>query len=171
MKMKVHEPAECDVDMTPLIDCVFLLILFFILTTQITVQIEEVELPVALEGEQQETSNPNVVQPLLISVIRDPQGLLKSRGERAGLLRFDGETLSEKQLAEKMRREAAYDAAPPPRGRGRGYETSPGGQKLSKLSVLVRADRGVRAEFARKVFQACAKAGIYKVKVSSVDPE
>ena len=171
MKLKAHEPAECDIDMTPLIDVVFLLILFFILTTQITIQIEDVDLPVALEGEQQETSNPNVVQPLLISVIRDPQGLAKNRGERAGFLRFNGETLTEKELTEKLRREAVYDAEPPPMGRGRGRETSPGGQKLSKLSVLVRADRDVRAEFTRHVFQACAKAGIYKVKVSSVEPE
>ena len=171
MKLKSTEPAECDIDLTPLIDCVFLLILFFILTTQITVQIEDVDLPVALEGDPQETSNPNVVQPLLISVVRDPQGVAKNRGERAGLLRFNADTLTEKELVEKLKREAAYDAAPRPRGRGRGWETSPGGQKLSKLSVLVRADRGVRAEFTRHVFQACAKAGIYKVKVSSVSPE
>ncbi len=171
MKVKHHEPANCDIDMTPLIDIVFLLILFFILTTQITVQIEEVALPVALEGEEQETSNPNVVQPLLISVVRDPQGLAKNRGERAGLLRFNGDTLTEKELTEKLRREAVYDAAPRPRGRGRGYETSPGGQKLSKLSVRVRSDRGVRAEFTRHIFQACAQAGIYKIKVSTVNPE
>ncbi len=171
MKLKSTEPANCDIDMTPLIDCVFLLILFFILTTQITVQIEDVDLPVALEGEPQETSNPNVVQPLLISVIRDIQGPGKNRDKRAGLVRFNGDTLTEKELTEKLRREAVYDAEPRPRGRGRGYETSPGGQKLSKLSVLVRADKDVRAEFTRHVFQACAKAGIYKVKVSSVDPE
>ena len=167
MKLKSIDPAECDIDLTPLIDIVFLLILFFILTTQITIQIEEVDLPVALEGEQQETSNPNVVQPLLISVIRDPQNF----GDRAGLLRFNGDTLTEKELTEKLRREVAYDALPPPRGRGRRKETSPGGEELSKLSVLVRADRDIRAEFTRHVFQACAKVGIYKVKVSSVDPE
>ena len=171
MKLKVNEPVGCDIDMTPLIDCVFLLILFFILTTQITVQIEEVDLPVALEGEPPETSNPNIVQPLLINVVRDRQGLARNRGERAGFLRFNGDTLTEKELAQKLIGEAAWDAAPRPRGRGRGWETSPGGQKLSKLSVLVRADRGVRAEFTRHVFQACAKAGIYKIKVSSVSPE
>lgn len=172
MKLKAHEPEECDVDMTPLIDCVFLLILFFILTTKITVQIEEVDLPIALEGEQQETSNPDVVQPLIISVIRDLQGIARDRGERAGLLRFDGETVTEKQLTEKLTREANYDREPPPKGRGRGFETSPvGGQRLSKLAVLVRADKDVRAEFIRHVFQACARAGIYKVKVSSVEPE
>ncbi len=171
MRLKVHEPVGCDIDMTPLIDCVFLLILFFILTTQITVQIEEVDLPVALEGEPQETSNPNVVQPLLISVIHDLQGPGKNRDERAGLIRFWNETLTEKELTKKMREEAVYDAAPRPKGRGRGYETSPGGQKLSKLSVLVRSDRGVRAEFTRHIFQACAKAGIYKIKVSTVNPE
>lgn len=171
MKLQAHEPEECDVDLTPLIDCVFLLILFFILTTRITVQIEEVDLPIALEGQEQETANPDVVQPLMISVIHDPQGLAKNRGERAGLIKFNGETLKAKELEEKLVREAAYDAADPPRGRGRGWETSPGGRQLSKLSVLVRGDRDVRAEFVSQVLQACAEAGIYKVKVSTVEPE
>ena len=168
MKLKSTEPANCDIDMTPLIDIVFLLILFFILTAQITIQIEEVELPVALEGEEQETSNANVVQPLLISVVRDLELPAK---ERAGLLRFGGDTWTEKKLAARLLFEAKYDADPPPNGRGRSRETSPGGQPLSKLSVLVRADRSVRAEFTRHVFQACAKAGIYKIKVSTVDPQ
>jgi biopolymer transport protein ExbD len=171
MKLDAHEPAECEIDLTPLIDCVFLLILFFILTSQITVQIEEVDLPIALEGEEQETANPDVVQPLMISVVRDPQGVAKGHGERAGLLRLGGETFTEKQLTDKLIREAVYDREPSPRGRGRGSETSPGGQKLSKLSVLVRADRGVRSEFTRQVFQACAQAGIYKIKVSTMKPE
>ncbi len=171
MRIETHEPEECKIDLTPLIDCVFLLILFFILTSQMSVQTENVDLPIALEGEEQETANPDVVHALVIGVIRDPEGLAAGRGERAGLLRLGGDTLTEKQLTEKLIREAVWDREPPPRGRGRGFETSPGGQKLSKLSVLVRADRGVRAEFTRHVFQACARAGIYKIKVSSVVPE
>ena len=40
MKLQRHEADfESKMDMTPLIDCVFLLIMFFILTTQITVNI------------------------------------------------------------------------------------------------------------------------------------
>ena len=46
--------SESGIDISPLIDCVFLLILFFILTTKLAVQIEEVELPIALEGKPQE---------------------------------------------------------------------------------------------------------------------
>lgn len=41
---------ESKMDMTPLIDCIFQLILFLVLTSQINVQTEEVELPFALEG-------------------------------------------------------------------------------------------------------------------------
>ena len=170
MRLKAHEPEECDIDLTPLIDCVFLLILFFILTTRI-VQIEDVDLPVAVEGKEQATANPDIVQPLMISVVRDPEGLSKNRGERAGLIKFNGEAVTEKELGTKLIREAIYDREPPPNGRGRGFELSPGGKKLSKLAVLVRADKRVRAEFARHVFQACARAGIYKIKVASVDPE
>ena len=41
-------------DLTPLVDAVFLLIMFFLLTTEITVRLEAVDLPFALEGKERE---------------------------------------------------------------------------------------------------------------------
>ncbi len=171
MKLRTREPERATPDMTPLIDCVFLLILFFILTTKITVQVEEVELPVALEGEEQQEGGGATSAPLIINIVRDPEGLAKDRGERAGLIRFGGETLKKEELLARLKEEARYDREPPPAGRGNGFEPGPSGKKLSKLKVLVRGDRGVRAEFTRDVFWACGQAGIYRVIVASIDPE
>ena len=41
-RKRSDENFETKMEMTPMIDCVFLLIMFFILTTQITVNIEDV---------------------------------------------------------------------------------------------------------------------------------
>ena len=167
MKIDAPESGHSDIDMTPLIDCVFLLILFFLLTTNLTIQFEEVSLPFALEGKEAETGSPEVVQPLIINVLRDSSAPSE---ERAGLIRFNGSTVDKKTLEQQLPREAPYDAEERPLGRGRGYERGPNGQNLSKLSVLVRSDRSVRSEYTRQVFEACGKAKIYKVKVSALEP-
>lgn len=160
---------ETKMDMTPLIDCIFQLILFLVLTSQINVQVEEVDLPFALEGKSME-ENKEAVPPLLVNV-----RLARSRtapGERRGEIVFNGKEYGndEKKLFEELQREASYDAADPPRGRGRGWEAGPGGKSLSKLAVLVRADRNVAGEYIRTVFMACQKANIYRIRVSAMSP-
>ena len=49
---------------------------------KIAVQIEEVELPIALEGKPQEEGSPDIVQPLIINIVLDPSG------EKKGLSAF-----------------------------------------------------------------------------------
>lgn len=163
---------ESKLDMTPLIDCIFQLILFLVLTSQITIQAEEVELPFALEGKEADKEGQALdeVPPLLINVVR-----VKSRpgeeGERLGEIVFNGIRLgnSQEKLQKELKREVDYDASP--LGRGRGFEPGPGGRPLSKLSVLVRADKGVRSEYIRTIFMACQAVGIYRVRVSTTTPQ
>lgn len=159
---------ESKMDMTPLIDCIFQLILFLVLTSQIAIQTEDVDLPFALEAKESKPGE-NEVPPLIVNVVRDRQPAKK--GERSGLIRYGGNTYTVKRLTEELQREAAYDAQPRPQGRGRGWEPGPGGKNLSKLSVLLRADKGVKAEYIRHVFEACMSAGIWRLKVAAVLPE
>jgi len=158
--------VENKVDMTPLIDIIFQLILFLVLTSQITVKMEDVDLPFALEGKEVKPGAEEVA-PLIVNIVR--YALASAEGERAGSIVFDGNKLDKKGLTAELQKEARYDASES--GRNRGWEPLPGGRRLSKLSVLVRADRGVRAEYLREVWQACMDAGIYKVKMSTVQPE
>jgi biopolymer transport protein ExbD len=163
--MKSSEFTAVKMDMTPLIDCVFLLILFFVLTTEITVNIEDMDLPFALEGVEAKSSAS--AAPIIINIKRDA----KPGDTRAGRILYNGQDQKLRDLTTALMREAAYDAEAPPRGRGSGWELGPGGKKLSKLTVIIRADRGVRSQYLRTAFTACAQAAIYKVKVSSMSPE
>lgn len=162
---------ETKMDMTPLIDCIFQLILFLVLTTQITVQAEMVDLPFALEGVDPDKVREEV-PPVLVNVVlvkKDERGPHEGRGE----IICGGQRLGNdvKALAAILRKEVIRDAEPPPRGLGRGYEPGPGGRQLSKLAVIVRADREVRGEYIRTVFSACGEVGIYRVRVSSTMPQ
>jgi biopolymer transport protein ExbD len=165
---------DTKLDMTPLIDCIFQLILFLVLTSQITIQAEDVELPFALEGEEADkVEDKDEVPPLLVNVVRVPNKSGTPEGRRAGEIVFSGKRLgsderqAEDALKKELEREVRYDAE----GRGRGYEAGPGGKPLSKLSVLVRSDKGVRASYVRAIFMACQAVGIYKVRVSTTLPQ
>ena len=153
--------------MTPLIDCIFQLILFLVLTSQITIQAEDVALPFALEGKDVSKIREDV-PPLIVNVVRKTLGTPEERAKRAGEIVYNGMRLDQKKLVAEFTKEVIFDAVS---GRKRGYETGPAGKPLSKLSVLIRADRDVRSEYIRTIFMACQEVGIYKVRVSSTPPQ
>ena len=163
---------EEKMDMTPLIDCVFLLILFFILTTEITMSQEEVELPFALEGKEAQLSV-QVDKVVKIEVVRkDPQFDPKKEG--LGDVKHEGQVVDFEGVVEIFRKAVLIDMLPPPRGYGREPEILPGpeGRRLSQVKVLIRADKRVRAEYLRTIFMACEKVdpAIYKIEISSEQP-
>ena len=168
MKVKIGGMNfESKMDMTPLIDCIFQLILFLVLTSQITLQAEDVDLPFALEGRDTAKVREDV-PPLIINIVRKTLGTPEERAQRSGEIVYNGLRLDQKKLVAELRKEVLFDAET---GHHRGYEPGPGGKQLSKLSVLVRADKGVRSEYVRTIFMACQEVGIYRVRVSSTHPE
>ena len=153
---------ETKMEMTPMIDCVFLLIMFFILTTQITVNIEDVVLPFSREGKQDAEKDTGEVTLLILNVRKNRDG---ERDQRLGEIVFKGKVYDTKQLLQMLKDEAEYDASP--QGRGRDWEPGPNGSKLSQLEILIRYDRSVKSEYLRTIFEQCQKAGIYKLKLAT----
>ncbi|HLU47675.1 MAG TPA: biopolymer transporter ExbD [Planctomycetota bacterium] len=158
-----EEEYQQKLDMTPLIDAVFLLIMFFILTSQITVDVEEVALPFGLEGKSDEGGNPDTVVVLNVRLATEQN----ERGD--GEIVYRGEVLTPKTLRETLQNEVDFDASE--LGRGRTPEVE-GQNKLSQVKVRIRADKLAKAEYVREIFQACAEVNpkIYKVEVSVEQP-
>ena len=66
MNLSKHDPeTEMEMDMTPMIDVVFLLIIFFMIITDLTQKdLEELELPVAVQAVK-DKPDPDRVRPIL----------------------------------------------------------------------------------------------------------
>lgn len=151
------EDQEAKPDLTPMIDLVFLLVMFFVLTSTFTsLNLEEVLLPMA-------TRSADMGEELVVIInVREKN----SSTPREGEIVFNGKVQNQASLERELDLEVKVD------GNRRGMEPSPveGGKPLSKLEVLVRADQGVRGEYLRQVFVACQKVGLYKLKLGALQP-
>ena len=168
-KKRRESPSfEEKMDMTPLIDCVFLLIMFFILTTEITVRVEAVDLPFALEGNQAKDEGGDTTL-LLNVVLRGDDGVERGAAD----IIVDGNKLDISKLRDKLQQEVTYDMRDPPFGRGRQPEAlGDGSTLLSQVKVRVRADKNAAAEHLRTIFMLCQDVHpkIYKIELSSETP-
>jgi biopolymer transport protein ExbD len=167
MARKRHDPSEFEqkMNMTPLIDCVFLLIMFFILTTAITVDIEDVQLPFAIEGKPEQAVSQDIVIVLNVRLTKDQV----QRGDAE--IVFGGELMTPERLKKELQREVSFDMSET--GRGRAPEIGPDGRiRLSQLKVRIRADKHARAEYLRTIFTACAEIDpkIYRIEVATEPP-
>ena len=139
-------------DMTPMIDIVFLLIVFFMVVTELTVQQAVVVLPVASEATVEEPQPGSRI--LFVNVSFNSEGQ-----EQIQLM--NGPPMTPEELELSLRREAeAYG----------GWEDNPNTptQKLSTLEVTIRCDQGAKSGNIHKVFAACSKARIFKVRCAAI---
>ncbi len=151
----LEKEHEAKMDLTPMIDVTFLLVMFFVLTSNLTtLNLEDVLLPVALEASE------GGKEAVLIINIRE-----KNKATREGEIVYNGNPVTPTELQDALRVEVQLDGA----RRGLEPPPAPGAQGLSKLEVLVRPDEGVRGEYLREVFMACSQVGIYKVKISAIE--
>ena len=141
-------------DMTPMIDIVFLLIIFFMVVTELTLNQAELVLMVAPQAKIIEPDPGQRVVPIDISL--DPED-----PEREIISIKGGPNLAEgKDLVTTLRAEvAAYDQ----------YEPKPNNpaEKNSALAVVIRCDRHADMKALTHVFAACAEATIYKVSLAA----
>jgi biopolymer transport protein ExbD len=155
-RRKHRRPSfETKIDMTSMIDLTFLLVIFFVLTSSFTtLNLEDVTLPVALSAREQEKPPEGVI---IINVKKT------SDATREGKIVFDGTDQTPESLENALKNEVLVHAEQ------YGPEIHEG-QRLSKLEVLVRADEGVQSKYIRDVFMACQKQGLYRLKISSLQP-
>lgn len=133
-KSDEHEPQP---NMTPMIDIVFLLIIFFMIVTEMSQQdIAALELPLSTEAV--EDKNPDKER-LIINILED------------GTVQVKGVTVTVRQLKKLLETEANIS-----REAGR---NSP-----SKRVILIRADKETKYDHVQEVIQYMTEFGIWKLE-------
>jgi len=139
-------------DMTPMIDIVFLLIIFFMVATELALSQAEVILPVADRAIIIEPQ-PGV-RSITINVSIDNKTLEEKIQIGAG------EFLSPEALRTALRAEVVACGQ---------YEPNPSdpSQQDSLLEVIIRCDQAAESKHFHEIFRACQEAKIYKVSLAA----
>lgn len=133
-----------EMNMTPMIDCTFLLLIFFMVVSEMSsLDMEDVSLPYADQSTHEDLPQGDM---LTINI--------KQHDARAGIVRIGGKKYDKKKLEELILKEAIRAQ----------YERDPEHPNIrpSKLWVFVRCDRNARYESVQWVFDACSKHRVYK---------
>jgi len=177
MAYKPKAGTGAEMDMTPMIDCVFQLIIFFMLVTDFAnSQIERVMLPKATEAE--EDKDP-AKKRLMINLVHQPDknkdcpDFRKAYDEKGDLVntcankshwkvKVSGEVYSYAQLEEYLSLQGDANREP---------STDGGKTKgLSNRPLMIRSDAAAVYELLEKVFAACARARIWKIEIGASKP-
>lgn len=162
MKLSRTDPdTDMEADMTPMIDCVFQLIMFFMLITDMTQkELEELVLPPA-HAAVEDKPDPEVVRPI-INILANGEIYVK------GTIYYDPENDDQyKQLedylsdqARKMPKEHVT-------------EDDPSSPMAPANPMLVRADQSTPFHYIQKVMELCGKKGIqiWKIELAATDDE
>jgi len=147
-----HAATEVDMDMTPMIDIVFLMIIFFIIVSDMSQQdLAELTLPLAEQAVNDQAEEGRMI----INVLKD--GHLEIKREAY-------ETLDDPITVSALR---AYLAREVAKG-----EKDPG-TTFSSRPLLVRADKETKFKEVQKVMRICGELGIqiYKVHLAAAQNE
>jgi len=158
--------AQADMDLTPMIDVVFQLIIFFILTMTITtLTVKKVELPIAETSVEEDTEEDAYMIHLYNSSLKSVDGKPATRLDPAGwhiaLPNRNEEFRTVQELADPLTQVVEeYD-----KSHARNAETG-----LSEMTLLIRGDMRAPSHFFGVIIESAVKAGIVKLKVSIKPP-
>jgi len=156
--MKTNSDQPIEMDMTPMIDVVFQLIIFFILITDMTQSdLEELKLPIA-KNSVQDKPDPKVVRPVLNIL---PDGTMITKRRELYDPEKDELTEVERYLADQARQMPQV------------ADPALGGIKLPDNPLLIRADKNTEFKYIQKIMEVCGKTGIqiWKLQLAaSEDP-
>ena len=144
-------------DMTPMIDIVFLLIIFFMVVTELTLNQAEVILPVAPEAVVEEPQPGERVLTINVSLANqdgsdEPIELIQ--------INADAPVADVKELTQALKAEvAAYGKMIP--------KPNKPGESDSAIQVIIRCDRNAKSGNFHKIFKACTDAKIFKVSLAA----
>ena len=149
--------TEMEMDMTPMIDVVFLLIIFFMIITDLTQQeLEDLKLPVAEEA-QEDKPDPKVVRPIIN---------INHRGE----VLVKKETYFDPEDGDTRKLEGFF--ADQARRMPKKYDETVGAE-LPDNPVLIRADQVTPFKDIQQIMEICGKEGIriWKIEIAAAQPE
>ncbi len=131
--------ASLGFNMTPMIDVVFLLIIFFLVSSHLAQQEVQLELDLPEAGSGQRPAEEEARR-VVVNILPQEQP--------AGRIMVGGRLMQSDELAELVRYESRRVGRP--------------------LEVRIRADRKVPYRFVEPVMVACAEAGVWKVTFAVV---
>ena len=145
---KDSSEAPIEMDMTPMIDCVFQLIIFFMLINDMTQkELEELYLPQAVVAAA-DKPNPKDLRPI---VNIPSSGEIWVKREKYYDPKQDDKY---KKLKDYLARMAAAMPKEPLN------PANPGGPKVPANALLIRADQATPAKYIQKVMEVCGTQGI-----------
>lgn len=144
---------QIEMDMTPMIDCVFQLIIFFMLITDMTQkELEELYLPKA-EVADPDKPNPDQQRPI-VNILPDGKILVKRE-----VIYDPAKDDKYKKLKEYLGRAAKAMPTEPIDPK------NPASMKVPAWPLLIRADQSTPAKYIQKVMEVCGTQGIQIWKV------
>ena len=147
---------KSEVNMTPMIDVVFLLLIFFMVVVDMTQKdLADLTLPIAITAEPDKSDDKDTRY--IVNV--DRQGVIQYKGKSYTL----GEL---KQLLNRLKRiYGVYkDFGKPKPQRVEKHKSDPGGQYGSELFVLVRADKDTPWQHVQWIMTIMAEEKLYKLQ-------
>ncbi len=150
MSKSDNEPEELDVDMTPMIDVTFLLIVFFMIVIDLTQQdIVQLQLPKAEHGTPDKNPEKN----------RQTINVTWDKVQRKSTIIWKRQEVDYTQLGKNLFPIATGHGMIDPQTR------------FSKLFVLIRCDRDAPFKTVQEIMQVCAtpELKIYKVMLAARD--
>lgn len=141
MKLRQRDSAQAEVDMTPMIDCVFLLLIFFMCAATMSKVdfIPEIRLPVAPKSEvPEDLRNRGTINIL-------PEGFITDTGEAVSEERpflVYGDLVGEEGLKKRVEERQG---------------------ETTDFRVYMRVDRDVEFERVRRAIAACAEVGVFDI--------
>lgn len=137
-----YKPRPVDVNLTPMIDVTFLLIIFFMLVSQITQsETDPIHVPRPTNSKAREMKYPNK---LIVTLVHDGEGGV-GRYKVGSRLAEDVDVV--RAIAEESSRIAEAEG--------------------ERLDVILRADRDIEYRYVRPALEAIAKAGLDNVNLAA----
>ncbi len=170
MRIKRGESTEnLGFSMTPMIDIVFQLIIFFMLVSDfMQTDLERVWLPLAPAAVEDNKPDKNR---LVINIAHNPPGppgsckdlqynpdgelLQFCLDETHWKIKIKGQEISRDELEKEIRLE--------------GDKNRPSGG-ISNRAIMIRSDAGAPYRMVQKVFEACARARVWKIEIGATKP-
>jgi biopolymer transport protein ExbD len=152
--LKEAQSIECKMDMTPMIDVVFNLVIFFMLVTDLN-QKDIVELTLPLAHMSQQDKNEEKDNRVILNI--GSEGKIIYKGQPISLDQLGKELDFFKGVFSERMKQKGEDPE----------EVLPSGGKASKLYVLLRADRNVPWQHVQWLMTVMAEHKLYKLQFAT----